>query len=425
MRYDFAVDALLGTGIKSAPRGWIAEAVSVLNALDCPVIAVDIPSGVDADTGAAPGAAVRADWTVTFAYPKLGLFLSPGHELAGKLRISDIGFAWNTLSPSAAIQWLACPKSCHAPTISDSPAPSIPAGWERLLQKRRPETNKGDYGHVGILAGSRGMTGAAALCARAAQRAGAGLVTVLTSSSAQPIIAAKLDEQMTIPLPESDGAVGEAAFDSIVEFGARATALCIGPGLTTKPETVRLIQRLIRECRIPIVLDADGLNALAMRPETAQERGSNLHSPLVMTPHPGEAARLLGRSVSEIQSNRVEAVRELAQKFQAVAVLKGRYTLIADPTGNVRINTTGNPGMATGGMGDTLTGIVGSLIAQDIAGERAAGERVPILEAVALGVHLHGIAGDIAAEQRGETGIIAGDVIEHLPAARWRLSLEA
>jgi NAD(P)H-hydrate epimerase len=431
--YDFVVDALLGTGIKSAPRGWIADAIDVVNALDCPVVAVDIPSGVDADSGGVPGAAVWADWTVTFACPKVGLFLHPGYERVGQLHVSDIGFPWESLSPQRLelgaapnISLLGCTSSRISAAITCSRSLLEPAGWETLLQKRQPETNKGDYGHVGIIAGSRGMTGAAALSARAAQRAGAGLVTVLTAASAQPIVAGKLDEQMTVALPEADGALAEAALDPIIEFARKADVLCIGPGLSTRPETVLLVKNLVRSCDVPIVLDADGLNAIAMNPDAALERKTNLQSPLIMTPHPGEAARLLGTTVAEIQADRIGSARRIADRYHATVVLKGRYSLIADPDGSVCINTTGNPGMATGGMGDTLTGIIGSLVAQDLASRTVPDrERTSILSAVALGVHLHGIAGDIAADARGEAGIVAGDVIDCLPAARSRLVPEA
>jgi NAD(P)H-hydrate epimerase len=252
--YDFAVDALLGTGINSAPHGWIADAIATINRLSCPIVAVDIPSGVDADRGTVPGDAVRADWTVTFAYPKLGLFLHPGYEHAGKLHVSDIRFPWNSLSPPDQVKLLGCTPAAKTAGVACSESLLQPAGWETLLQKRRPETNKGDYGHVGIVAGSRGMVGAPALAARAAQRAGAGLVTVLTAASAQPMIAGKLDEQMTMSLPETDGAISESALEAIMEFARKADALCIGPGLTTKPETVRLVQRLVRECDCAIAL---------------------------------------------------------------------------------------------------------------------------------------------------------------------------
>jgi NAD(P)H-hydrate epimerase len=294
----------------------------------------------------------------------------------------------------------------------------------RLLRKRKGETNKGDYGHVGVVAGSRGMAGAPSLVARGAQRVGAGLVTVLAPESVQPTIGAKLDEQMTIPLPERDGAVSGEAFAEIARFAEKATLLCLGPGLTTEPEASALALRLLVEIPKPLVLDADGLNALAKSPETALKRPDDPRAPLVLTPHPGEAARLLGTSIADVQSNRIESARELARRYRATVVLKGRHSLIADPQGNIVINTSGNPGMASGGMGDTLTGILGGLLAQAIAPLRAnedentfRTEAVPPLEVVALGVFLHGLAGDLAAAAHGEAGLVAGDLIDHLPAA--------
>lgn len=426
--YDFAVDALLGTGIRNAPDDEYLRGIQMLNAMERPVVSVDIPSGVNADTGAIPGEAVRATHTVTFAYPKLGLLLFPGAAHVGKLHVSDIGFYWPSLKPKTDIFLLGCgiknptagiTASC---TLREPESLDEVDGWEKLLQKRAPESNKGDYGHVGVLAGSRGMVGAPGLVARAAQRVGSGLVTVLTSASAQPILAGKLDEQMTLPLPEADGAVSEAAWDKISEFAKKATVLCIGPGLTMSPETVKLIGRILQELELPIVLDADGLNALALQPGIIEQRTKNSDSILILTPHPGEAARLLGSTIEEVQADRVKSVRELARRYDAVAVLKGRHTLIANPEGQVYINTSGNPGMATGGMGDTLTGIIGGILAQNVAGAKRAQSgkresRTSALDSATLGVHLHGVAGDMVAAAKGERGLTAGDVIEYLPAA--------
>jgi hydroxyethylthiazole kinase-like uncharacterized protein yjeF len=426
---DVIVDALLGTGIREAPRELYAECIRKMNESGRPIVSVDIPSGVDADSGKTPGAAVRADHTVTFAYPKLGLFLFPGAECAGRLHLSDIGFDWEDLKCDTPYELLAYPsfpvRAFRPSSIQAKPEESAQAGWRKLLKKRAPESNKGDYGHLGILAGSRGMAGAPALVARAAQRSGAGLVTVLTAGCVQPILASKLDEQMTLPLPDREGALTEEAFDAVATFAEKATALCIGPGLTTSPGTVALMHRILREIMIPIVLDADGLNALAQQPELLAQRPDDPRAPLILTPHPGEAARLLGISIPEVQADRIEAVRQLARRYRAISVLKGRYTLIADPSGPIAINTTGNPGMATGGMGDTLTGILGGLLAQGVA----PGKSVPDLqdfrkvtahpqEIAALGVHLHGMAGDLAAEEAGEAGLTAGDVIAHLTSAR-------
>ncbi len=445
-RADFVVDALLGTGVKSAPRSEIAAQIEAINMASCPVFAVDIPSGVDADTGEIPGVAVRATHTVTFAYPKLGLLLFPGAEHVGKLHIADIGFDWDRLEPTNpteptirvqfALDPDTFPRNGQGALSHDSMRPvgdfrGLASGANvnfgkasRLLRKRKGETNKGDYGHVGVVAGSRGMAGAPTLVARGAQRVGAGLVTVLAPAGVQPTIGVKLDEQMTLALPERDGAVSGEAFAAVSRFAEKVTVLCVGPGLTTEPEASALALRLLVEIPKPLVLDADGLNALAQSPQTALARPDDPRAPLVLTPHPGEAARLLGTSIAEVQSNRIASVRELARRYRATVVLKGRHTLTADPQGNIILNTSGNPGMASGGMGDTLTGILGGLLAQAIAPLRASEdearfrtESIPPLEVVALGVFLHGLAGDLAAAAQGEAGLVAGDLIDHLPAA--------
>jgi NAD(P)H-hydrate epimerase len=374
-----------------------------MNASGRPIVAVDLPSGVNTDTGAVPGAAVRADCTVTFAYPKLGLLTFPGAGLTGRLVVDPIGFDWEALHVETGCRILSKEE------------------LRARLPKREADSNKGDYGHVAVVAGSRGMAGAPALTARAAQRAGAGLVTVLTAESAQPIVAAKLDEQMTRPLPEVDGALAERAFDAVAEFAAKATVLCLGPGLTTSPETVRLVHRIIAQLDTPLVLDADGLNALSMDLQAAERRRDRGAPPLVLTPHPGEAARLLGRSIAEIQADRAGAARELASRTHAVVVLKGRHTLVAEPGGLLHVNTTGNPGMASGGMGDALTGIMGGLLAQSLAGARHDAKRAEditrIFDVAALSVFIHGAAGDLAAAGSGQVGMTAGDLIERLPAA--------
>ena len=435
---DIVVDAMLGTGAKGAPRDGYATAIASINKTACPVIAVDIPSGMDADTGATPGDVIRATHTVTFAYPKMGQFLFPGAACVGKLHIADIGFDWDKLDPETPFRLFTLPGISRE--IAPRRASSLGDGGH-LLQKRDPDANKGDYGHVAIVAGSRGMCGAPALVARAAQRAGAGLVTVLSPQSAQTIIAGKLDEQMTLPLPEEDGAASEVAFEQIAAFAQKATVLCVGPGLTTHPQTVALVQRLLVEIDKPLVLDADGLNALALQPDIITRRAANPHTPLILTPHPGEAARLLNTTIEVIEADRVAAVRELATRYHAIALLKGRYTLIADVDGDIIINTTGNPGMATGGAGDTLTGIIGGLLAQNVRrwdkrrknpGENEKGDGVEndketdkqrhaetrsLTKTVALAAYVHGAAADMAAEETGEAGLVAGDIIAYLSRA--------
>lgn len=428
--YSAIVDAMLGTGLKDAPRIEYHDAIETLNSLYSYgkngglVISVDIPSGIDADTGAMPSVAVFADITVTFGFPKLGHFLFPGANCVGELYTDAIGYNWDNLSHESKIQWLYSPRimpeiAARLRTQYQEKRVSLPA---ELLQKRTAESNKGDYGHVGIVAGSRGMAGAPALAARAAQRSGTGLVTVLAPACVQQTIAAKLDEQMTIPLPDANGNFTEETFDQIAKWSDKATVLCVGPGLTTEPPVVALVQRIIAEIDKPLVLDADGLNALAQNPEAIGKRTFDPRfSPLVLTPHPGEAARLLGTTTDAIQSDRIKAVRDLAAKYRAFVVLKGRHSLTADPEGNVIINTTGNPGMATGGAGDTLTGIIGGFLARYFAIKTSMPHPTHTLGTVALAVLMHGLAGDLAAAEVGESALIASDIAHYLPAALKRL----
>lgn len=407
---DIVVDALLGTGSKGEPREPIRSAISLINRLPCPIFSIDIPSGIDSDTGAVATEAVRATYTVTLGCPKIGLFLFPAASYVGTLLIDPIGFDWDRID----LPYVGQLFSFSSPIVRE------------LLGPRHPNANKGDFGHVAVLAGSKGMVGAPAMVAKAAQRSGAGLVTVLAPKTIQPLLATKLDEQMTLPLPDKDGALAEEAFDEIMHFSQKATLFCIGPGLTTQPHTVALVHKLLEALPLPIVLDADGLNALAQKPECAQHRTH----PLVLTPHPGEAARLMGTSPSDIESDRVGAVKALAERYQAVVLLKGRYTLVGTPEGQLLVNTTGNPGMATGGSGDTLTGILGGLLAQALARGRAKADRkegyklasllkeqTAFAEVVALGAHLHGLAGDIASQVVGETALTASDILAYLPKA--------
>ncbi len=422
--YDAVVDAILGTGLKDAPRGDYADAIETLNSWgDHPVVAIDISSGVHSDTGQILGKAVFAHVTVTFGYPKLGHFLFPGAAYVGELYTNAIGWNWTAHESGSKIQWLylsqVMPEITAKQRTCDSDRDvSIPY---EFLKKRGQETNKGDYGHVGVVAGSRGMAGASALAARAAQRSGTGLVTVLAPACVQPTIAAKLDEQMTIPLPDADGSLTEEAFEAIQRFAQKATVLCVGPGLTTEPQTVTLIHRIIAEIDLPLVIDADGLNALAQNPDTIKKRTQSDAAPLVLTPHPGEAARLLGTTVDAVQSDRINAIREIAAKYGAYVVLKGRHSLTADPDGNVIINTTGNPGMATGGSGDTLTGILGGFLARYFAAKTSTPHPTHTLGTVALAVLMHGVAGDMAAQELGESALNAGDITAYLPAALKRL----
>lgn len=397
---DFVIDAMLGTGLNRAPQSPYKEVLETCEGLPANVqrIAVDIPSGLDTTTGQIYGAVFRAHHTVTFGYPKWGFYIGDGADVAGEIHIVAIGFPWEAIPLQIASQL------------------STPSDMKSVLEAIRfsgADAHKGNFGHVGIIAGSRGMVGAPALSAMAAQRSGAGLVTVFAPKSAQAILATKLNEQMTVPLEEEEGCASESAFDTIVRYAERMTVLCIGPGLTTHPSTVRLVQRILLEIPKPVVLDADGLNALAKSPTIAVERAKKSGSPLILTPHPGEASRLLGTQTDGVQSNRLASVQSLAKNYCATVLLKGKHTLIANPMGAVVVNSTGNGGMATGGSGDTLTGIIGSLLAQSVC----YGNSVNVTRTVALGAFLHGLAGDLAVEEIDPASLVASDIINHISKA--------
>ncbi len=387
---DLKVDALLGTGSSGAPREKYAEAIRWMNETPGPTIAVDIPSGIDSDNGAAPGEAVRAALTVTFGYPKLGLFMGHGPECANEVIVDEIGFDWNSLDCRTLYRWLRRDE------------------LSALLPARPRDGHKGLFGHVLVVGGSRGMSGAPAMTARAALRSGAGLVTAAVPETIQATVAARSDEVMTIAVSDRDGALRPDAMDAILNAAKRADVLCVGPGVGQSEDANKLVLRLPPASSKPLVLDADGLNALASEVSALDTRTS----PAVLTPHPGECARLLGTDTESVQGDRIGAVRAAAEKFRSIVVLKGAHTLIADGRSTsgeipISINTTGNPGMATGGSGDSLTGIIGALI----------GQKLDAYDAACLGVYLHGRAGDLSAAAKGEVGMIAGDIIEQIPYA--------
>jgi NAD(P)H-hydrate epimerase len=390
------VDALLGTGLTKPLEGLLLEVVREVNAemAGVPVVAVDLPSGISADTGELIGEHVRAGFSVTFTAPKIAHIFPPACEYVGEWVVRQIG------TPPEALE-------------SDSElflnlATGEEFAW--LARPRKPDANKGNFGHVLILAGSVGKTGAAALAALAALRAGAGLVTVATPAGALPIVASLGMEYMTEPLPQTEtGTVSLRALDygRLEKLLEGKSVLALGPGLGRVPETAELIRTLVNHRRLPVVLDADGLNAFAGCMDSFQH-GADL-AEAVLTPHPGEMSRLTGVATAEIQAHRVESAREFARRHQVSLVLKGFRTLTAAPDGKVWVNPTGNPGMATGGTGDVLTGLMAGLVAQ--YGDRA------ISEVAAAAVYLHGLAGDLAAKEMGQAPLIAGDLIAALPQA--------
>lgn len=385
--YDLLIDALFGTGLKAAVRGMAERLIAAMNASGRPIVAVDIPSGLDADSGAFLGEHVQADLTVTMALPKRGLLLYPAAEHVGRLVVVDIGFP-AAVRDDAAV-------SCH---------------WQEahamatLLYTRPEDSHKGTYGHVLIVAGGLGKTGAGALASMAALRTGAGLVTFALAHSLNAAMEAKLTEVMTIPLPEAgEGLLGAEATKRILEAAEGMSAMVLGPGLGTQPDTARCVHDVLHQVQLPAVIDADGLNILAMQPDSFRE----IRAPLVLTPHPGELARLRHTSTTAIQADRLAAAQDMAQSSGAIVVLKGAHTVIADPQGTLWINPTGNPGMATAGTGDVLSGMIGALLGQGYEPSTAA----------RLAVYIHGLAGDVAAAKVGQRSVLAGDVLEALPTA--------
>jgi NAD(P)H-hydrate epimerase len=393
--YRLCVDALLGTGIARAPEGLVAKAIAWLNEQTMPVVAVDLPSGVDAASGKVPGAAVRADLTVTFAFPKVGLVSYPGAGHAGDVLTVQIGI----------------PRSMVDVAPDDF---LLVDGDEarRLLPSRPAAGHKGMFGHLLVVAGSLGKSGAALMTAEAGLRAGAGLVTLACPAEMQAIAAGHLVEVMTAPLTEFDGAISLQAMEELLALSDDKQAVAIGPGLGVGDETAALVRRYLKETGLPVVVDADGLNALPGHLEVLEHRRGRA---TVLTPHPGEMARLCGRTAVEIQADRIGVARDFAARHGVVLVLKGARTITAFPDGCVRINASGHAGMASGGMGDVLTGLIGGLLAQGLDSGDAA----------ALGVYLHGLAGDRLLAQHGDAGMLATDLLFELPAARKSLSEES
>ena len=384
IQHDVWVDAVFGTGLSAAIRGHYREAIDLLNSFQRPVLAIDIPSGVNADNGQICGTCVRAAATATFAYPKIGHVVYPGAQHTGHLEVIDIGIPPHIAEAVAPRQRL---------TTSEEVAAE--------LVRRAPDDHKGSAGHCLVIAGSTGKTGAAAMACEGAMRTGAGLVTLGVPQCLNPVLETMLLEVMTAPLPDTDGALALKAGDQITHLMADKQCLAIGPGLGSAAETGRLVRQLLRRSKIPMVIDADGLNHLAGR----QEIFTDMQAPAVLTPHPGEMARLAGLTTAQVQADRVKCAREFAAASGTVVVLKGAATVIAAPDGYVQVNPTGNPGMASGGMGDVLTGIIAGLITQGIDPERAA----------VMGVYLHGAAADALAADGRPVGYLAADLLDQVP----------
>lgn len=393
------VDALLGTGVDGMARGLSAAAIECLNRVTGvgadapvdrpprpPVVALDLPSGLSADHGIPTGPTVRATLTATFAGLKRALLLEPAAAWAGEVVVVPIGL------PEGEAE-----RDASTFLMEDADA-------RGALARRPTDAHKGQYGHLLVVAGSRGKTGAAALAARAALRSGAGLVTVATPASQQPIIATLGLEHMTHALPETAaGALAKAAVGPIRELMATMDAVALGPGLSLHPEAQALARALVADLPRPMVVDADALSALAGHLDIL----AGAPGPRVLTPHPGEMARMRGVTVAEIQSDRIEGTRAFAVKHRVWLVLKGARSVVAAPDGRVWINPSGNPGMAKGGSGDVLTGMAGAFLARGLTPAAA-------LQAA---VYFHGLAGDLGRVQHGEEGLLASDIVEAIPRA--------
>ncbi len=385
---DLIIDAIFGTGLKGGAEGRLAAAIEAINHSEASVLAVDIPSGVDGETGAVIGPAVEARRTVTFAFPKIGLYLHPGAAYVGELRIADIGI----------------PSELQDRVVKSDIRTVEEEEVARLIPRRRPDFHKGMAGRVLVVAGSWGLTGAASLVSRAALRAGAGVVTLGIAEGLSAIMEVKLTEVMKLSLPDYGGkCLGDGAAQRVLEALADYDVLALGPGLGTAPATCRVVWDLLEKAQKTIVLDADGLNCVAQRPECLENRGY----PTIITPHPGELGRLLGKSAREIQAARMESALQAATKFNCVVVLKGANTIICDATGSVLINALALPSLATAGTGDVLTGCIAALAARAL----------PPLEAALCGVYIHGSAAVISSHIIGPVGMIAGDIVSHLPLA--------
>jgi NAD(P)H-hydrate epimerase len=385
------VDAIFGTGLNAPLSGLIESVVADVNASGIPVVSIDVPSGLSADSADPIGPSIEAGLTITLGAPKLPLVLPPGETRAGDIVIADIGIPVEIF------------ESVDGPRVELLTR----AMMRELISPRTPDSHKGDYGRVLIVAGSLGKTGAAHLAAVGALRSGAGLVTVATSAACLPIVAAMGPEYMTEPLADTEAGLHADGVERVLDLARDVLAL--GPGLGQAPATREFIMQLVDRATMPLVIDADGLNAFSEDPDRLAGREGR---EVIITPHPGEMARLVRMTIDEVQSSRLEIARNFAVAHHVYVVLKGHRTLIATPDAKVFINPTGNPGMATGGTGDVLTGMIAAWLAQLLDAEAAC----------KLAVYLHGMAGDLAEADEGEVAMTSADVAGHLGDAMMELT---
>lgn len=387
------VDAVLGTGLKNEVSGLLSDLFRLINKSKIPVISVDIPSGISSDNGQIMGEAIKANYTITFGLPKRGHLLFPGSEYAGKVFVEDIGFPRELLrSDKLKVNLL------EQDYISN------------IMPERRKYSHKGTYGHALIIAGSRGKTGAAFMTAKACLRVGAGLVTMGIPQSLLDVFQSRVTEEMTLGLPDKgNGTLSSKSLDTILSFlDEKADLLVIGPGIGVSHHTERIIKGLIQDSKKPMIIDADGINSIQGKIEIFRKA----QAPIILTPHPGEMSRLLSQKLKReeikgIEKDRINISISFSNDTGTHLVLKGVPTIIASPEGDVFINATGNPGMATAGSGDVLTGMIAGFLSQN---------KDP-LKACVLGVYSHGLAGDIAASEKGQHSLIASDIIEKIPEA--------
>ena len=385
LHYNFFIDAILGTGLNSDVRGFFKDAIELINSSGKPVFSVDIPSGLHSDTGQPLGVAVKADATATFAFAKAGHILYPGNNYTGDLEIVDIGIP----------KFIAREKKIKLFLIEKN---EIAA----LFKPRQFQSHKGSFGHLLVIAGSKGKTGAAALCDNAAMKCGTGLVTLGVAKSLNKSMEPQVIEPMTHPLPETDkGFLSDNCFDEIQTLLKGKQALALGPGIGTRKGTKELVHNLIEKSSVPLIIDADAINCIAKTPQILKKK----NAPAILTPHPGEMARLCGLTTSDIQADRIGIASQFAINHDAILVLKGAQTVVSLPDGRSFVCPTGNPGMASGGMGDVLTGMIAGLCAQGFSPENAS----------LAGVFIHGMCADILLKDMGAFGFVATDMVQMIP----------
>jgi NAD(P)H-hydrate epimerase len=383
---DMVVDAILGTGLNASVRGYFREIIDLVNEMGRPVLAVDLPSGLNASSGLPLGTCIQADITATFGLPKVGQLVTPGCSFVGHLEVVDIGL----------------PRS-----ITESKDP--PRIWLEasdlgpLVRPRSVASHKGSFGHVLVVGGSVGKTGAGAMAGMGAARTGAGLVTLAVPASLHGLMEVKLTEVMTEPLPETaEQTVAIAALPRLKTLLESKQALALGPGISVHEETAKVVQELVENSPCPVVLDADGVNALVDNLDVL----TRARAPVILTPHPGEMGRLLKRTAAEIQNERVALTQSFSEEYGATLVLKGARTLISSAEGRLAINSSGNPGLASGGTGDVLTGSIAGFLAQGLSP----------FDAACLGVFCHGKAADRLAIRWGDRGMLATDLLKEIPS---------